>query len=196
MARGVYVHAEALRASFPEELLRPERCEESGTESVFGEEFLDQRHVDVRAIGATPPAELMYVPLAASKRAFRLEASRGVCIQPASRRPRPKTRPVASAQVVGTSCFRAQAESQEQAQGSGGEEGTFITAEEVPAPWRCSLGRFRDVEEGLDFNELRSEELERLCEQLESERARLEVRLAEHQEVWKLLEVTHNRIPL
>ena len=53
----------ALRASFAEELLRPEiQAEESGME--FGEEFQDTAgHIDLRAIGATPPAELMCVAL-------------------------------------------------------------------------------------------------------------------------------------
>ena len=52
-----------MRASFAEELLRPEiQAEESGME--FGEEFQDTAgHIDLRAIGATPPAELMYVAL-------------------------------------------------------------------------------------------------------------------------------------
>lgn len=198
---------EALRASFPpEELLlrsdgEPQTLEDgqtpdgSGTESLFGsdvqyfendtEEALS-RHIDLRAIGATPPAELMY-------------ASRGVCIQPHHNRRTWPTRgkqsgghsareKKTSPPVVGRSCFAATsdgnatfptqhhgsfAQTQRSSKGSmpeaAGHGHTFMTE-----------GEATDI---VDFNELSNEELEKLCQQLEHDRDCLETQLASHQEV-------------
>mmetsp|Transcript_11890 Transcript_11890/g.26169 ORF Transcript_11890/g.26169 Transcript_11890/m.26169 type:complete len:81 (-) Transcript_11890:56-298(-) len=40
-----------------------------------------------------------------------------------------------------------------------------------------------DIPEGVDFNDLSNEELEKLCQQLENDRESLEGKLAAHQEV-------------
>ncbi|CAE7442653.1 ngb2 [Symbiodinium microadriaticum] len=201
---------EAVRASFPpEELLIAGRSTEqedapaledgqtpgSGTESMFGsdtygETFSDpfqvpdppstSRHVDLRAIGATPPPELMY-------------ASRGVCIQQNRRMwPSPPKRlhPSGHASrdsmgfLVQSACrkggeqnpthdFGAAVGPKTSNRGDGLPMGsvkskrdqayTFITEGDIP--------------EVVDFNGLSNEELEKLCSQLQSDRDGLDSQL-------------------
>lgn len=186
---------EALRASFPPEelLLRSDAAEEepledgtlpngSGIESTSDLPLWDDAtswHVDVGAIGATPPAELMH-------------ASRGVGIQ-SSRRTWPKSSAPSRTgaeppPVVGRSCFgaslRADAMATEQ-HGSVGSTSTERTSQfhEAEALKASTFMTEENIPEGVDFNDLSNEELEKLCQQLENDRESLEGKLAVHQEV-------------
>lgn len=197
---------EALRASFPpEELLRSEvdaQLEDAddptpildGTPSPSSDgDWMDplllggttSRHVDLSAIGSTPPAELMY-------------ASRGVCIQPTSRRTwpgpgrrgrgKPSHLESGGPPVVGTSCLpqaNATASSAQECYGAG-RAGLRVDSESHSTTF---MTEGEHTLEGVDFNELSNEELEKLCQQLERDREGLEARLAAHQEVIEGFEV-------
>lgn len=181
---------EALRASFPpEELLLRSDAEEqpledgptpngSGIESTSDlPELWDDAtswHVDVGAIGATPPAELMH-------------ASCGVGIQ-SSRRTWPKSSAPSSSRtgaeppVVGRSCFRAgRADAMATEHGSVASTSTERTSKFHEASQTFMTEG--DIPAGVDFNDLSNEELEKLCQQLENDRESLEGKLAAHQEV-------------
>lgn len=170
---------EALRASFPpEELLLRSDAEEqpledgptpngSGIESTSDlPELWDDAtswHVDVGAIGATPPAELMH-------------ASCGVGIQ-SSRRTWPKSSAPSSSRtgaeppVVGRSCFRAgRADAMATEHGSVASTSTERTSKFHEASQTFMTEG--DIPAGVDFNDLSNEELEKLCQQLENDRER------------------------
>ncbi|CAE6919315.1 impact [Symbiodinium natans] len=194
----------------PEELLIAGRSDEqqdapaledgqtpgSGTESAFCSEMqypddfsdplevtevpLTSRHVDLRAIGATPPPELMY-------------ASRGVCIQQNRRMwPSPPKRPQPSGHDGDDSGFMVQSAGlkgfeRKPAHDSSPAAGCKTRNSRGDGPPVGSVKSKRDqastfITEGetpevVDFNELSNEELERLCGQLQSERDSLDSRL-------------------
>eukprot|EP00439_Symbiodinium_sp_Y106_P065493 s3511_g10.t1 len=212
---------EAVRASFPpEELLIAGRSTEqedapaledgqtpgSGTESMFGSDtygdtFSDplevpdppstSRHVDLRAIGATPPPELMY-------------ASRGVCIQQNRRMwPSPPKRlhPSGHASrdnmgfLVQSACRKGGEQSPTHDFGAAEGPKTSNRGDGLPMgsvkSKRDQAYTFiteGDIPEVVDFNGLSNEELEKLCSQLQSDRDGLDshlLSLAHYEDVLK-----------